>query len=87
MTEPVRVVLVSGLSGAGKLSVLRALEDIGFEAVDNPPLTMLGAMVDQAQRSLAVGVDARTSGFDPAAVVNALNDLRADPRQPRARIP
>jgi len=80
MTESVRVVLVSGLSGAGKLSVLRALEDIGFEAVDNPPLTMLGAMVDQAQRSLAVGVDARTSGFDPAAVVNALNELRADPR-------
>ena len=80
MTESVRVVLVSGLSGAGKLSVLRALEDIGFEAVDNPPLTMLGAMVDQAQRSLAVGVDARTSGFDPGAVVNALNDLRADPR-------
>ena len=32
------VVLVSGLSGAGKASVLRALEDIGFEAVDNPPL-------------------------------------------------
>ncbi|HJS85621.1 MAG TPA: RNase adapter RapZ [Acetobacteraceae bacterium] len=80
MTEPVRVVVVSGLSGAGKLSVLRALEDIGFEAVDNPPLTMLGAMVGQAQRSLAVGVDARTSGFDPGAVVNALNELRADPR-------
>ncbi len=80
MTESVRVVLVSGLSGAGKLSVLRALEDIGFEAVDNPPLTMLEAMVRQARRSLAIGVDARTTGFDPGVVLVALNGLRADPR-------
>jgi RNase adapter protein RapZ len=80
MTDAVRVVLISGLSGAGKLSVLRALEDIGFEAVDNPPLTMLEAMVGQARRSLAIGVDARTTGFDPGAVVAALNGLRADPR-------
>ncbi len=80
MTEALRVVLVSGLSGAGKLSVLRALEDLDFDAVDNPPLTMLEAMVGQAQRSLAIGVDARTTGFDPGAVLAALNGLRADPR-------
>jgi UPF0042 nucleotide-binding protein len=80
MTESLRVVLVSGLSGAGKLSVLRALEDLDFEAVDNPPLTTLKAVVGQAQRPLAIGVDARTTGFDPGAVLAALNGLRADPR-------
>lgn len=77
MIEPMRVVLVSGLSGAGKLSVLRALEDLGFEAVDNPPLAMLEDMVHRSRRSLAIGVDARTTGFDAAAVLDALDRLRA----------
>jgi RNase adapter protein RapZ len=80
VTEPVRVVLVSGLSGAGKVSVLGALEDLGFEAVDNPPLSMLEEMVRRAQRNLAVGVDARTTGFDAGTVLAALARLRADPR-------
>ena len=42
---PVRVVLVTGLSGAGKASVLRTLEDLGYETVDNPPLEMLEILV------------------------------------------
>jgi UPF0042 nucleotide-binding protein len=79
MTRPLRLVLVSGLSGAGKVSVLRALEDIGFEAVDNPPLGLLDDMVRQARGDLAVGVDARTAGFDAEAVLHALARLRADP--------
>ncbi len=79
-TEPVRVVLVSGLSGAGKLSVLRALEDLGFEAVDNPPLSMLEEIVHRARRNLAVGVDARTTGFAAGSVLEALGRMREDPR-------
>ena len=38
------VVLVTGLSGAGKASILRTLEDLGFETVDNPPLTILAGV-------------------------------------------
>jgi len=79
VSDPVSVVLVSGLSGAGKLSVLRALEDLGFEAVDNPPLAMLEDMVHRARRSLAIGVDARTTGFDATSVLAALQRLRGDP--------
>jgi UPF0042 nucleotide-binding protein len=79
-----RVLLVSGLSGAGKASILRALEDLGFEAVDNPPLEMLEQMVRRggsggAGRRIAIGVDARTRGFDSDAVLDALARLRADP--------
>ncbi len=76
-----RVLLVSGLSGAGKASILRALEDLGFEAVDNPPLPMLEQMVrrDGGTRRIAIGVDARTRGFDSQAVLDALARLRADP--------
>jgi len=74
-----RVVLVTGLSGAGKISVLRALEDLGYEAVDNPPLPMLEEMVARSERRLAIGVDARTRGFDASAVLDALRHLRANP--------
>ena len=74
-----RVVLVTGLSGGGKASMLRALEDIGYDAVDNPPLTMLEALASRADRPLAIGVDARTRGFDAAEVLAALERLRGNP--------
>lgn len=70
-----RVVVVTGLSGAGRSSALAALEDLGFEAVDNLPLSLLPAVVagDKAQlakepRPLAVGVDIRTRDFTVATV-------------------
>jgi UPF0042 nucleotide-binding protein len=78
------VVLVSGLSGAGKASILRALEDLGFEAVDNPPLEFIEELVSGAdgagQRRIAVGVDARSRGFDAEAVLRTLARLRLNPR-------
>jgi UPF0042 nucleotide-binding protein len=81
MTAQQPVVLVSGLSGAGKASVLRALEDIGFEAVDNPPLELIETLVSRtdAARGLAVGVDARSRGFDADAVLATLARLRRNP--------
>jgi UPF0042 nucleotide-binding protein len=77
--ERLRLVLVTGLSGGGKSSVLRELEDLGYEAVDNPPLTMLEEMVTRSDRKLAIGVDARTRGFDADLVLQALQRLRANP--------
>lgn len=79
MSAPLRVVLVSGLSGGGKSSILRALEDLGYEAVDNPPLPMLEELVTRSEGRLAVGVDARTRGFDATAVLDALARLRLNP--------
>jgi UPF0042 nucleotide-binding protein len=76
-----RVVLVSGLSGAGKFTMLRALEDLGYEAVDNPPLEFIEELVSGADgpRSVAVGVDARSRGFDAASVLATLARLRLNP--------
>ena len=74
-----RVVLVSGLSGAGKASILRALEDAGYEAVDNPPLTMVPDLARRTERRLAIGLDARSRGFDAGLVLATLADLRQDP--------
>lgn len=73
------VVIVTGLSGGGKASILRALEDVGYEAVDNPPLTMLEEVISRADQKLAVGIDARTRGFDAAGVLDAIGRLRSNP--------
>lgn len=72
------VLLVSGLSGAGKSSILRILEDLGHEAVDNPPLSMIAEIIQRSDGPLAIGVDVRTSGFDAGSVLGALELLRAD---------
>lgn len=74
-----RIVLVSGLSGAGKASILRVLEDLGYEAVDNPPLTMVSDLIVRSERPLAIGLDARSRGFDPDLVLSTFNDLVQNP--------
>ena len=82
VADTLRVVVVTGLSGAGKTSALRMLEDIGFEAIDNLPVRLLGQLLPGsggAQRPIAVGIDARTEGFDPQAVRAWIEGLRARP--------
>lgn len=74
-----QVVIVTGLSGAGKLSILRVLEDLGFETVDNPPLVALDDLVLRAEQNLAIGMDARTRGFSADSVLAAVAALREMP--------
>ena len=61
-----RIVIVSGLSGAGKSSVLKILEDSGFEVIDNLPLPLLSQVIADTKDDsrVAVGIDARTRDFD-----------------------
>ncbi|GGC31641.1 nucleotide-binding protein [Siccirubricoccus deserti] len=73
---PRPVVLVTGLSGAGKASVLRIIEDLGFETVDNPPLDLLEELVGDGDLPLAAGIDTRTRGFAPAQALATLARLR-----------
>ena len=81
---PTRVVLVTGLSGAGNSTAIRVLEDMGHEAIDNLPLSLLPRIVwseggDPLPRPLALGVDVRTRGFTPDALRGRLKSMRADP--------
>ncbi len=76
-TPPRRVLVVTGMSGAGKSSALRALEDAGFETVDNLPVALLSAVVGAGQSNLAVGIDARTRDFDAAALLATIENTRA----------
>jgi UPF0042 nucleotide-binding protein len=73
-----QIVLVTGLSGAGKLTILRALEDLGFETVDNPPLAGLLELAAKADKNLAIGVDARSRGFSAESVLGTLTRLRQE---------
>lgn len=74
-----RIVVVTGMSGAGKSAALRALEDAGFETVDNLPLSLLSAVVsagEGSQGSIAVGIDIRTRDFDAALLIETLDSMR-----------
>ncbi|MBF0247864.1 MAG: RNase adaptor protein RapZ, partial [Alphaproteobacteria bacterium] len=81
-----KLVLVTGMSGAGKTTVLKGFEDLGFEAVDNVPLSLLPNIAapaprlgDGAPRPVAVGVDIRTRDFAVDAFIEQVEALRADP--------
>lgn len=84
-----RVLLVTGMSGAGKSSALKLLEDLGYEAVDNLPLSLIGGLIDPdnlreaGTEAIAVSADFRTRDFSSdsfAALLDRLatrSDLRA----------
>lgn len=70
---PPPVLLVTGLSGAGKSTALKALEDLGYEAVDNLPLSLLEPLLTpNVHEKLAIGIDARTRAFSPDKVLEAI---------------
>ncbi len=76
-----RVVLVTGMSGAGRSLALKTFEDIGFDAVDNMPLALLGNLTagePAFSRNVAVGVDIRTRDFGPGSVVAEMGRIMAD---------
>ncbi len=73
-----RVLLVTGMSGAGHSTALKALEDLGYEAVDNLPLSLLPNLVNRGPGShppLAIGIDIRTRDFGIARFLAALDPL------------
>ena len=75
--QGVRLFLVTGMSGAGKSSALNAMEDLGFETVDNLPVYLLEAALRGGgpDRPLVIGMDVRTRDFDADNLVKELQHL------------
>jgi UPF0042 nucleotide-binding protein len=74
-TVRARVLLVTGMSGAGRSTALKTLEDIGYEAFDNLPAALVPALVESAAAdgpAIAVGADTRTRGFAAASMLETL---------------
>ncbi|MEI9850007.1 MAG: RNase adapter RapZ [Sphingomonas sp.] len=85
--RPKNILLVTGMSGAGKSTVLRTLEDLGWETVDNLPLLLLNRLLDTElpegidaddERPLAIGIGAQTRGFDAESIVRRIKKLREE---------
>ena len=67
MNERSQVVVVTGLSGAGKSTALHALEDLGYFCVDNLPTSVVTSTVDACEsgdvRRIGLGIDMRALAF------------------------
>lgn len=77
-----RILLVTGMLGAGKTTALRVLEDLGWEIIDNFPIRLLDRLIETPQDAdlrgkLAIGFDSRTRGFDPAGIIAQVKRLDA----------
>ncbi|MFL0418279.1 RNase adapter RapZ [Sphingomonas sp. 179-I 2A4 NHS] len=82
------ILLVTGLSGAGKSTVLKTLEDLGWEVVDNLPLSLLDRLLraepvprEGPVRPLAIGSGATTRDFVPSAIIEQVERVRAAGKQ------
>ena len=75
-----RVVLVTGPSGAGRTTAIAALEDLGYEAINNLPLSIVPRLIDgPLARPLALGIDVRNRDFSAHAMIELIDHLTREP--------
>lgn len=88
MTYPVdqqqehRLVLVTGPSGAGRSTAIHALEDLGYEVIDNLPLSLVSHLIDGPTlgHPIALGIDVRNRDFSATTLIELIDTLTRDPR-------
>ncbi|KPP83306.1 MAG: UPF0042 nucleotide-binding protein [Rhodobacteraceae bacterium HLUCCO07] len=78
-----RRVLVTGPSGAGRSTAIRALEDLGYEAIDNLPLSLMPRLLEGPghDRPLALGIDTRNREFSANALIELIDARGHGPGQ------
>jgi len=76
-----RLVLVTGPSGAGRGTAIKVLEDVGFEGIDNLPLTLLPRLLEgpPLTRPMALGIDPRNRDFSTGAFLDLVDGLAGRP--------
>jgi UPF0042 nucleotide-binding protein len=77
-----RLVFVTGPSGAGRTTAIRVLEDLGYEGIDNIPLSLVPRLVEGAplDRPIVLGLDVRNRDFNATALIELIDSLTRDPR-------
>jgi RNase adapter protein RapZ len=83
LTQPEhRLVLVTGPSGAGRSTVFHALEDLGYEVIDNLPLSLIPRLIEGPPlgRPIALGLDVRNRDFNATGVIDLIEALTRNPR-------
>jgi UPF0042 nucleotide-binding protein len=75
------LVLVTGPSGAGRTTAINVLEDLGFEVINNLPLSLLPRLLDGPPLShpLALGLDIRNRDFSIDALISAIDGMTNRP--------
>ncbi len=74
-----KLLLITGPAGAGRSTAIKILEDLGYEAIDNMPMYLVRRLLSGTplDRPLAIGVDARTRGFEAGALLELVEDQGA----------
>lgn len=78
------LVLVTGPSGAGRSTAIRALEDMGYEAIDNLPISLLPRLLDgpAPEKPLALGIDVRNRDFSISTLIEAIDRMGGNQAAP-----
>ncbi|MDP3959977.1 MAG: RNase adapter RapZ [Pseudorhodobacter sp.] len=76
-----RLVLVTGPSGAGRSTAIAALEDLGYEVIDNLPLSLVPRLIEGPPLShpIALGLDVRNRDFNTTGLIELIDRLTRDP--------
>lgn len=74
--------LVTGPSGAGRSTAIGALEDLGYETIDNLPISLVPRLLEgpPLARPVALGIDVRNREFSATALIELVDMLTRDPR-------
>lgn len=77
-----RLVLVTGPSGAGRSTAINALEDLGYEVIDNLPLSLVPRLIEgtPTPQPIALGLDVRNRDFAASSLIELIDRLTRDPQ-------
>lgn len=77
-----RLVLVTGPSGAGRSTAINALEDLGYEVIDNLPMFLVPRLIEgvPTDHPIALGLDVRNRDFAAANLIELIDRLTRDPK-------
>lgn len=79
---PSRLIFITGPSGAGRSTTINAFEDLGYEVIDNLPMSLVPRLVDGPglQRPIVLGLDVRNRDFTANGLIELIDTLTRDPR-------